>query len=336
MPMSLYRSIIRQSFVVAWKHKYLWFFGLFATLLASNFEIGLVNRFLNRGGGTIYDWKRWADTGIFSFRAWYNLIDLAKTDTWSFISLLVVFIVLAILLLALLWLSVTSQGALVNNAQKALAEGNKVLSVAERKHDTSVGFKQGRKSFWPVLGVNVLVRVVAYVLALVTLIPIFNAATIGITLAIIYFVFFVVLLVIALILAFITKYAVAFIVLKGQTMGQSITSAWKLFKNNWLVSLEMTFILFAISILFSLCLILAVMIVAIPITLLYVVGLLFGSFPVFFAILILGVVISLAIIIIGGAFLTVVQTTAWVQLFASLTSGKAPESKLERVFKDVM
>jgi hypothetical protein len=41
----------------------------------------------------MYDWKRWADTGIFSSRAWYSLLDLAKNDTWSFVSLLVVLIV---------------------------------------------------------------------------------------------------------------------------------------------------------------------------------------------------------------------------------------------------
>lgn len=336
--MSLYRSIIRQSFIIAWKHKYLWFFGLFATLLSSNFEIELINRFTNsqNSGSTMYDWKAWVDTGVFSTQAWYNLIDLAKNNPWSFISLLVVFIVLILLLLAILWLSVVSQGALVNNSQKALTEGDKVSTTAEKKHDTAVGFKQGRKYLWPVLGVNVLVRVVVYVLALVALIPIFNTATVNIPLAVLYFILFIILLAIALVLAFMTKYAIAFIVLKGQSMFKAIKSAWNLFMNNWLVSLEMTFILFAISIVFSLALILSVMIVAIPITLLYIVGLIFGSYPIFLAIFILGTIITLAIIIIGGAYITVVQTTAWVHLFTQLNAGKAPESKLERVFKDVI
>ncbi|MCX6793225.1 MAG: hypothetical protein NTY12_04325 [Candidatus Falkowbacteria bacterium] len=334
--MSLYRSIIRQSFVVAWKHKYLWLFGLFATLLASNFEIELVNRFINRDNSTMYDWKRWADTGIFSSRAWYSFIDLAKADTTAFISLLVVFIVLIILLLAMLWLSVTSQGALVNNSLKALAEGSKTSTAAERKHDTAVGFKQGRKSFWPVLWVNVLVRVAVYILALVTLVPIFNGSTVSLTLAIVYFVVFIVLLAVALVLAFITKYAIAYIVLKNQSLGKAIKSAYKLFMDNWLVSLEMTFILFAISILFSLALILGVMVVAIPVTFVYIIGLLLNSFPLFLTMLIFGIIISLAIIVIGGAFVTVVQTTAWVHLFTQLNAGKAPESKLERVFSDVL
>lgn len=334
--MSLYRSIIRQSFIVAWKHKYLWFFGLFATLLSSNFEIELVNRFINRDNSGLYDWKHWADTGIFSSNAWSNLLELAKTETWSFISLLVILIVLIVLLLALLWLSITSQGALVNNSQKALAEGDKVSTSAERKHDTAVGFKQGIKRFWPILGVNVLVRVIVYALALITLIPVFNNEGISLTLALVYFFIFIILLALALILAFITKYATAYIVLKNQSLIKSIVSAWKLFKANWLVSLEMTFILFAISIVFSIALILAVMVVAIPISLLYLVFLFLGSFPLFFGVLIFGVIVLASIIIIGGSFITVVQTTAWVHLFNQLNTGKAPESKLERVFSDVM
>jgi len=334
--MSLYRSIIRQSFIVAWKHKYLWFFGLFATLLASNFEISLVNSFLNRNGQTMYDWKRWADTGIFKLEAWNSLINLAATDVWSFISLLLVFLILIGLLLVMLWLSVVSQGALVNNSQKALVEVGKVSTKAEIKHDTALGFKQGRKTLWPVLGVNVLIRAVVYILALVTLIPVFNTLNISLGLAILYFIFFVILFAVALVLAFITKYAIAFIVLKNKSLTDSIILAWTLFKNNWLVSLEMTFILFAISIIFSLAIILSVMIVAIPMALLYILSLWFGWFFLYVLTNILFIVLALGIVVIGGSFLTVVQTTAWVNLFAQLNSKTAPTSKLERVFSRVL
>lgn len=334
--MSLYRSIIRQSFIIAWKHKYLWFFGLFATFLASNFEIELVDKFLNRQSSTIYDWQRWADTGVFSFRAWGNFVTMAKTDTWSFVSILVIFLVLVIIFLALLWLAVVSQGALVNNSQRALVEGAKTISATERKHDTSIGFSEGRKKFWPILGVNFFVRLIVYILALITIAPIAISQSVSVVMSLIYFVVFIVLLVIALILAFITKYAVAYIVLKNQALGQSVMSAWKLFKSNWLVSLEMTFILFAISIVYSIALIIAVLVVAIPIAIFYVLSLLVSSFALFLVAFILGMIIILGIIVIGGSVLTVVQTTAWVSLFSQLTSGKGPDSKLERIFNDVI
>ena len=119
-------------------------------------------------------------------------------------------------------------------------------------------------------------------------------------------------------------------------MGSSIVAGWKLFRDNWLVSLEMTFILFAISIIGSLAIILAVMIMAIPVALLYILSVVFGSFPIFLAVLVLGVLISIAVVVIGGSILTVVQTTAWVSLFTQLIGNKAPSSKLERVFGNIM
>lgn len=336
MPMSLYRSIIRQSFIVAWKHKYLWFFGLFATFLASNFEIELVNRFTNRQASTIYDWQRWADTGIFNPQSWMQLGTMAKTDPWSFVSLIIVMVVIIAFVIALIWLSTVSLGALVNNSSKALNEGTKVATKAEQKHDTSVGFKEGRKRFWPILGINIVVRVLVYLLALVTIAPVAISSNLSVPMSLLYFIIFILLLALALVIAFMTKYAVAFVVLKGQSMGQAMMSAWKLFKKNWLVSLEMTFILFALTLIATVAIIITVLIVAIPIVAMYLVSVFVGSFILYLVSLIIGLLISLGIVIIGGSFLTVVQTTAWVALFNQLVTGKAPESKLERVFSNVM
>jgi len=336
MPMTLYRSIIRQSFIIAWKHKYLWFFGLFATLLSSNFEIELINRFTNRSSSTIYDWQRWAQTGIFSPSAWANLGQMMKTDPWSFASIIIVIIVIVALALALLWLAVVSQGALVSNANKAVSSGGKVPSSIEKKHDTAMGFREGRKNFWPIFGVNALVRIMVYVLALITIAPVAISAHLTVTASLMYFILFIILLAVALILAFITKYAIAYVVLKGQAMGQSIVSAWRLFKKNWLVSLEMTFILFALTIVATLAIILAVLLLAIPIALLYVLSVFVASFPLFLATIVLGLIFSIALVVIGGSILTVIQTTAWVALFNQLVSGKGPDSKLERVFGNIL
>lgn len=336
MPMTLYRSIIRQSFIIAWRHKYLWFFGLFATLMASNFEIELINRFTNRQANTIYDWQRWADTGIFNPQSWIQLGEMARVDTWSFISLMVVLLVIIAFVIGLIWLSTVSLGALVSNTNKALAENGKTLTVAERKHDTSVGFKEGRKRFWPIFGVNIIVRAIVYILAVVTIAPVAISEDLSVSMSLLYFIVFIILLAIALLMAFITKFAIAFIVLKGQSMGQSIVSAWKLFKKNWLVSLEMTLILFALTMVVSIALIVAVMLVAIPVVALYLLSVLVGSFALFIVSLIVGLLVSLAIVIIGGSFLSVIQITAWVSLFNQLISSKAPESKLERVFSNVM
>ncbi len=327
--MTLYRSIFKQAFVTAWQHKYLWFFGVFATLLASNFEIELVNRFLNRGE-TLFAWQRWAALGIFNGQAWSNLLELARTDTSSFISLLVFILILIALFVALLWISVVSQIALVSNANKAVASGK--LTVAERRHDSSVGFQEGRKYFWKVLLLNLLVRLAVYGLAALTLIPALFRTSPGVVDNLLYLVFFIVFIAIALSLALIAKYAIAALVIKRQTLGESLVSSWNLYWNNWLLSLEMAFILFGLSVAASIVILLGLLIVAIPFALLYLLSFAVGTFWIYIIFVTLAIIASLGLIIIGGSIITVVQTTAWVSLYNQLLGRTQLASKLERTF----
>ncbi len=328
--MILYRSILKQSFVTAWQHKYLWFFGLFATLLASNFEIELINRFTTKSSSTLYDWQRWADTGVFEARFWTNLMDIARADTWSFVTIVGVVAILILLSIALIWISIVSQIALVSNSNKAIAAGRR-LTVAERKHDMSIGFKEGKRHFWPVFWLNLFVRIAVYSLALITLIPIVAQRAGGIGGALLYLLIFIVFLAIALAVSLTAKYAIAFIVLKQQSVREAIPGAWRLFWANWLPSIEMAFILFALSIVATVAIILIVMVLAIPLVLLYVATMALGSMAVFIAILLLSALISLGVVIIGGSIVTVIQTSAWVDFFNQLITGKV-QSKLERVF----
>lgn len=327
--MTLYRSIFKQAFVTAWQHKYLWFFGLFATLLASNFEFELVNRFLNRES-TLFAWQRWTDTGIFTMQAWRNLGELARVDTASFISLLILVAILLALLGALIWISIVSQVALVSNANKAIGSGRQ--SAAERRHDTSVGFQEGRRYFWPALAINAIVRVVVYGLAALTLIPALFRSSPGLIDNIVFLIFFIVFLSVALSLALIAKYAVAALVIKRKSLWESLVSGWQLYWDNWLLSLEMAFILFGLSLLASLVIIIAVLVAAIPFALLYVLALAFTTLWIYVACIILGLIVSFGLIIIGGSIITVVQTAAWVALYNQLAGKGAVPSKLERTF----
>jgi hypothetical protein len=327
--MILYRSIIRQAITTAWQYKYLWFFGLFATLLSSNFEIELVNRFTNAGAAP-YDFQRWLDTGIFNGQTWLSFFQLAQTDTVTFISIIILVVVLALLAITIIWLAIVSQVALVSSAHKIIS-GTKKLS-SSKSHDTSVGLQEGRKYFWPVLGLNVLVRAIVYGLAATTVIPVLLWATKQtLSFSFVYLVIFLIFFAISLAISLIAKYAIAAITLKGQSFSQAITSSWDLFWKNWLVSLEMAFILFATSILATFGILLVIAVIAIPLVFIILMMLWLNSFILWILSIALGVIIFFTILILGGSIVTVFQTTAWVNLYNQL-NGKGVESKLERVF----
>lgn len=333
MRMTLYRSIIRQAISITWQYKYLWFFGLFATLLASNFEVELVSRFLTQNSAPSYSWQGFMETGLFSNQAWNGFMEVAQTSPSSFVGILILLLVLGMLAVALLWLSITSQVALVSNTNKALNGANKKTPQARHAHDVSIGIKEGSRYFWPVLLLNFGVRIAVFLLAYITIVPfLIWASAQGFGFGITYLIIFIVFLAIALSLALIARYAIAGVVLDGLGIKTAIVKAWHLFWKNWLVSLEMGFILFAISLLSTFAIMLAVLIIAIPFIVLYLITLYFNLFILWVGLLLLAILVSVAVVIIGGSMVTVFQTTSWVGLYNQLTSKAGVTSKLERMF----
>lgn len=191
--------------------------------------------------------------------------------------------------------------------------------------------QEGRKYFWPVLWLHALVRVLVYGLAATTVIPVLLWATKQtLSFSLVYLVVFLIFFAVALAISLVAKYAIAAITLKGQSFAQAISSSWDLFWKNWLVSLEMAFILFAFSFIAAFIILITILNIATLFKLLFLITL--GiNFVLWVLTVILATLISFTILIVGGSMVTVIQTTAWVTLYNQL-NGKGVESKLERVF----
>ena len=125
------------------------------------------------------------------------------------------------------------------------------------------------------------------------------------------------------------KYAIGFVVLEESRFVDSIRSGWELFKENWLVSMEMALILFLIGLGVSIAYLFAVLILFTPFLL---IGLVLSK------ITILGYVITFLIAFIfylvalffTGAILSTFQTVSWTTLFLQLLN-KGGTSKIVRV-----
>lgn len=323
-----YRKILKESLKINWRNKYLWFFGLFATLLGGGGEYELIFRgltgdmnqsFLQSAGNIIR-------TGIFSKNTLTNIGSIIANEPVQFVILLLVGLIILVLFCFLIFTAIVSQTAIVNNSAVIINGKNK------GKFGIKDGAIIGIKNFWSVFGLNALSKLVIFLAFFFVSLPIILAAgrdiVAGSKLA--YFIAFIILIPLAIIFSFIIKYAVAYVVIEGADFLESIKKGWALFVDNWLVSVEMAFILFVISLSAGLVLGLVILILAIPFALLAFLFYEFFTAAGFGLIVILGFIFILIAIILTGSVLTSFQISSWTSLFITL-SGKGGTSKIVRM-----
>ena len=153
-----YKEIIISTIKIILHNKYLWFFGLFAAFLSNS---GMYKSLYGDTSNTIVDdVLTLKETGIFDFSIFTKIIEVGQADLWGLILRLLVLLVVFLLGLFILWLSVVSKGALVNNVAK--------ISL---KKPTSFkdGIANGRKNFWPVFFFKAIEKIIIAVFLLAVL-----------------------------------------------------------------------------------------------------------------------------------------------------------------------
>jgi hypothetical protein len=93
-----YRAILKESWRMSWKNKFLWFFGFFAAFISFNVELKIFSRSLNQESGLNFlsGIKTFVNTGIFSKNSWQNILDLLKTDTSTILLLLLIILLILV------------------------------------------------------------------------------------------------------------------------------------------------------------------------------------------------------------------------------------------------
>ncbi len=229
-----YREIFRQAFKIAFKYPAVWFFGLMAALLGTSGEAEVFFASYNNSGWLAF-WQGLSSGGLFSAQGLQGLVKFFL-DSPLFV---VLFALLALIMLGMTvfitWLMVIAQTAVIGQ------------SVAiTRKHPLSFGesFGLGVSKFWPILGLNVLLKlIILLVISAIALAAFWQVP----------FAFYIFVLVFnlgmifVLISSFISRYAICAVVLRDQSFSNSFNLAWKLFRDNWLTTLEISIILFLIT-----------------------------------------------------------------------------------------
>lgn len=321
-----YREILKKSWQNTWRNKYLWFFGLFAALLGNGGEIDIIFRSFNTDSRQelFLGWNRMMETGFFSKGVFSGIGKIAHEDPFSLFLALSVLFLLVVLGAFLVWMSMVSQAAIVNNSSK---------NDGKKKVDFKEGINAGIKNFIPVFALNLFSRVAIYILFVLISLPILtNSSKSDVFLnSILFMIAFLIFIPLSIVVSFIVKYAIAFTVVKGKKISESIKMGWELFVNNWLISIEMAFVLFFINLLVGFSLIMLFLVLAVPFMFF---ALLFSQLALYFnfwAIVLAALILFLFIAALIGSALATFQISTWTMLFVELT-GKKVESKLNRLF----
>ena len=238
-----YGALIRDAFSIAWRNRYLWFFGFFAASGAPSFNYD-------------YSYEAPGARGAGETAS-------SPLDPGVLIALLLGGLLLLVLFIVL---SVISHGG--------LADSVAAIDRRERRSFRAT-WRAGRTTFWRVLGLGILLILLGLALVIATLVPIGGVLAIGflaideVAAEVIAVVLAIVLGLAALVFVFIpftviAQFALRELVLGGTGMRAAIGAGWRLFRRNFGRSLLVWVIDFGISLGVGLAILLAALLLAAP------------------------------------------------------------------------
>jgi hypothetical protein len=237
-----YRQIFKQAFKIAWHYPSLWFFGFFVALMGAAAGSGLF--FGNYGfgqGDNFFDFFQKIIIKFISTLA--NIPGVMKalmTNPVYMVIIALLFLIVIAVSILLIWLMIVSQSALIAG----------VINLSkDKKVRWQANFNLGLSKFWPILGINLGARIVtAFLFLVVSILTLVNYPGANLVFTVLFYAF----LFASLVISFILKFATCGIVLKNWKFKDSIKPASHFFWANWLLSLELSLILFVIYILVNL------------------------------------------------------------------------------------
>jgi len=324
MKKNIHRSILKKAWSITKENKILWFFGIFAALLGNGGEFQILNKAvekisnINLGVGMGY--SSVGNAGVLKFASKYPF-EYAH-------SLLAALIVLGIIVIVI-WIVTVSQAALIYGIDKKLK--GKIIKYKE-------GIDLGIEKFVPVFVINCITKMLILACLFIIGLPIISILlTEGFVLDLfMYILIFVVFIPIGIIISFISKYAIAFIVLKNKNVLEAAKLSWDLFMDNWVISIEMAFLLFLINLVVGVAAITIMAIIVFPVATLATVYIASGFSTAALLLLFFVGGINFIVIAMLGALIATFQWASWIGLFRKLTGEKGILSKIDRFFRGMM
>jgi hypothetical protein len=311
-----YRQTLSHAWDVVWHNKSLWILGLFSVLLG---QFGFSDIF----------GKIWTMTDINSAGEWNFLLPVIKLnwsgDVWSALGIVWLAGICLSIIVLLVFLATTSQGALISYAADWFKS---------KKHQKlSKPWGRSLKYFWKIFIVNVLRKVSLFL----------SLAVFGFILN--YFIFsqnlpqgfvlalsLVLVLFASLFISILSIYALCALVIDGKGVKAAIAKAWEIFSHHTLVSLEIGLLFMLFNFLLVVIIGVAAFFAFAPAILFWLAAGITNTVVLASIGFSLGIFLWLVLIVLIAGFFNAYTTSAWVFLFMKMHKEGIP-SRLIHFFK---
>jgi hypothetical protein len=300
-----YLAIIKKAWRIAWKNKYLWWFGLLVSF--------------SGGAGSNFSFNSWKGDNGWEENVKQRISDWAATH-WEWIVLGL--ILLSLLMMFFLILNVWGRGALVASLGKA---------IVEEQANFRTGMKEGKKYFWPILGLKFFLFGISVAVLIIIGTPIvilfyLKAYFVGAFLALSGLLIFSLLVIL---FSYLQKFGVIYLVLGKVYFWGALENAYQLFRRNLLPSLIMGIIFIPIGFLAGL---IAVAFILTSLLIFLIPGLVAYFFMgklAIISLLVLGSIILFAGILIINSIYAVFAQAIWILFFRQIALPKEEEKVVE-------
>lgn len=254
---SVYRHVLSDALRLAWQRRQLWIFGFFAMFMMTGGLIDTLMRALNdvshKEVSQLYPGLSPALPEILG-----RIVPRGALlpPTWFLFVLFFLFLILG----ALIWFSVISQGALIAG-----------IAAADAKANPRSALLRGMASFWPLLITNLVAKASLAGAALMTAAPLGMALTSASPAAtLLSFLAFVLFIVLTMVVSVVSFYAIVDVVLTRSSTWHAIRNAIDTFRRHWIISIETALVLFGADVVMAVLFVSGFILILAPFTIFFV------------------------------------------------------------------
>ena len=304
-----YTKALKASWDLTWRHKTLWVFGLSAALVG---QLGLMDLLAKiglatRASTTILFWIGLPRAFVHTVRGTGGHL---SPEQWGLVLWSIVIIVAIFAFLA--FIATVSQGALVHASAQSFKLTRGVPNLGASWH-VGVGH------FWRLFFLNLIKKIIFGLIALlIACLSLRALYDFNVWDRLSFVVMFLLAVFAGMVLSFLLIYTAGYIVVENYSLPEAIVSAWKLFLDHAVVSLEVGVIVLCLNILVAIACVLAMYVFFLPSLIAGLIAFVVNSQLLFVLGLLVGVLLFLVFIILLGAMFSTFTTSLWTYLFMKM------------------